>query len=150
VPGGVGGNPKVNLLGAVEDPVFLRGTSKVYGSKSGLSRIPDFADRKLAFKHYSKHVKGVVIRPKGQYRVKEIDLPEFSSFDEYVQTARGFHSGAPGEGVLEGIRKGGEIVRFDPSTGYFGVRTQQGMIRTFFRPEGDAAARLQYFLDQFK
>jgi hypothetical protein len=63
VPGGVGVNPKDNFLGAVEDPVFLRGTSKVYTFKSGLSRIPDFADRELAFKHYSKHVKGVEIRP---------------------------------------------------------------------------------------
>jgi hypothetical protein len=45
VPEGVGGNPKVNLLGAVEDPVFLRGTSKVYGSKrTALRRVGDLLE----------------------------------------------------------------------------------------------------------
>lgn len=78
------------------------------------------------------------------------DTPEFGSVREYVAAARAFHSGAPGEGVLEGVRKNGDVVRFDPKTGYFGIRTQSGVIRTFFRPEGDATARMGYFRDQFK
>ncbi len=51
--------------------------------------------------------------------------------------------------LLEGVRANGDIVRFDPSTGYFGVRSPDGTIRTFFRPDGDASARLQYFYEQF-
>jgi filamentous hemagglutinin len=39
------------------------------------------------------------------------------------------------------------FLRFEPSTGYFGVM-RNGKINTFFRPDGDAAARLKYFKDQ--
>lgn len=50
---------------------------------------------------------------------------------------------------MEGVRAKGDFVRFDPQSGYFGIRTPEGIIRTFFRPSGGAAERFQYFLSQF-
>jgi hypothetical protein len=119
--------------------------------KFDLPEPPDFASKKLAFEHYAKHVRGVKMGAKGRLTVKAggPDLPEFGSFKEYLAAARRFHSGSPGQGVLEGVRADGDFVRFDPSTGYFGIRTPSSTIRTFFRPDGNPAARLQYFLDQF-
>ena len=32
-------------------------------------------------------------------------------------------------------RRDGALVRFDPKSGYFGVMTREGTIKTFFRPE---------------
>lgn len=48
-------------------------------------------------------------------------------------------------GVLEGIRMGGDLLRFDPVSGYSGVRSPSGLIRTFFRPDEG----IDYFLRQF-
>jgi pyocin large subunit-like protein len=113
--------------------------------------VPNFADGQVAFRHYAKHSKGVKVRNNGKLNIKPggADPPEFSSIAEYSQAARRFHSGSPRNGVLEGVRPGGDFVRFDPQTGYFGVRSPDGTIRTFFRPEGNVAAKLQYFFDQF-
>lgn len=72
-------------------------------------------------------------------------MPEFSSFGEYRSTARSFMSGGAGEDVLEGFRLNGDILRFDPTTQYFGVMSREGIIRTFFRPESQ-----NYFYEQFR
>lgn len=120
-------------------------------AKGGLARAPNFASPSIAAQHYAKHVKGVIAGPNGALRAKlgGPDLPEFRTLDDYVSAARSFHHGPPGDGVLEGVRKNGDFVRYDPDSGYFGVRSPDGTIRTFFRPDGDAATRLQYFKDQF-
>lgn len=116
-----------------------------------LAKVPDFANSGTAARHFAKHAKGVIAGPNGALRAKPggADVPEFGTLREYVGAAREFHSGAPGKGVLEGVRGNGDFVRFDPSSGLFGIRTQGGTIRTFFRPDGDAAARLNYFYSQF-
>ena len=76
-------------------------------------------------------------------------MPEFKNLSDYEAAAIQFHSGPPTAGVLEGWRARGDFVRFDPATGYFGIRTSSGIIRTFFRPGGSAADRAQYFYDEF-
>jgi pyocin large subunit-like protein len=77
------------------------------------------------------------------------DVPEFSSYSDYVRTARQFMGGGKPEGVIEGIRPGGDLVRLDPKSGYFGIRSTDGAIRTFFRPDGGPSDWLQYFYRQF-
>jgi len=110
------------------------------------SRVPDFSDDQAAFRHYAKHSKGVVIGKNGKLTVKPggADLPEFTSLAEYRQAARRFFSG-PGDGLQQGVRANGDIVRFNPKTGHFGVMSQDGVIRTFFRPGNPVA----YFASQF-
>lgn len=117
------------------------------GAGTDLVRAADFADDAAAFGHYSKHVKGIELRPNGGYRLKPggADLPEFGSFAEYRNAARSFLSPDAPPGVLQGYR-GTDLVRLDPKTGYFGVRAQNGNIRRFFRPDGDPVA---YFWSQF-
>jgi hypothetical protein len=48
-------------------------------------------------------------------------------------------------GVLLGIRSGGDLVRFDPVSGYFGIRSASRVIRTFFHPD----EHIDYFFRQF-
>jgi pyocin large subunit-like protein len=82
-------------------------------------------------------------------------MPEFGNFQEYRTAAGVFMGGGVPDGAIEGVRPGGDTVRLDPKTGYFGTRSATGEIRTFFRPKdatGDPAnpvAWMQYFLDQF-
>lgn len=112
-----------------------------------LSKVPDFANSRLAAEHYAKHVHGIIDKGGVQTLSKYgADMPEFNSFQEYVQEARKFNSGPPPSGVLDGVRANGDILRFDTATGNFGITTPHGSIRTFFRPsEG-----VDYFYDQFK
>jgi len=50
------------------------------------------------------------------------------------------------DGVLQGIRSNGDIIRYEQATGYFGVM-RNGKISTFFRPDGDEYDRYKYFVD---
>lgn len=56
-----------------------------------------------------------------------------SSTAEYEAWACGFMVGPKSANVLEAVRKGGDLVRFDPSTQEFGV-VNGGVIRTYYRP----------------
>jgi len=98
--------------------------------------------------HFAKHVKGVILRSNGVALPKPggADMPEFTSFSTYRSTARSFFDPTPSPGVLQGYRADGDLLRVDPSTGYFGVLSPNGTIRTFFRPDGDPVA---YFRSQF-
>jgi pyocin large subunit-like protein len=77
-------------------------------------------------------------------------MPEFSNFEEYRSAARAFMGGEGDEGVLQGVRSGGDLVRLNPKSGYFGVRDSRGVIRTFFRPAGGPQQWLEYFYGQFR
>jgi RHS repeat-associated protein len=122
----------------------------VEGAESGqLRRVGDFRSNQAAFEHYAAHVQGVDLRPMGSAEAITADLPEFSSFPEYRSAARAFMGGGAEEGVLEGVRPGGDLVRLDPKSGYFGVRSSGGVIRTFFRPTGGPQQWLEYYTGQF-
>lgn len=73
-------------------------------------------------------------------------MPEFGSFGAYRAAARQFTGGGTPSGVLEGIRSGGDLVRFDPASGYLGIRSADGVIRTFFSPDEG----IDYFFRQFQ
>ena len=108
---------------------------------SAIVKVGDFGSTSSALSHYSKHVKGVVLGKNGSATVRAggPDMPEFANFSQYRAAARDFMGGGGGPGVIERGR-GTDILRVDPSTGYVGVRSQDGTIRTFFRPDGDPVA----------
>ncbi len=122
---------------AERDLSSLSGAQDAANAGGALVRVGDFGSNAAAFRHYSKHVKGVVLGPNGSATLKRggADMPEFSSFAQYRAAARDFTGGGAGPGVIERTR-GTDILRVDPSTGYFGVRSSDGTIRTFFRPTG--------------
>jgi filamentous hemagglutinin len=70
------------------------------------------------------------------------DMPEFGDLQEYRSAARWFMGGGARPGSIEGLRSDGALIRFDPRSGYLGVR-KNGAILTFFRPDGDAFAYYQ-------
>ncbi|WP_433023397.1 RHS repeat-associated core domain-containing protein [Kribbella sp. CA-294648] len=122
-------------------------------ASTDMVRVADFANDRTAFRHYSKHVQGVILKPKGKYGLKKTgdeyagDLPEFRGFAEYRQNARLFMGGGAQPGSIEGIRPSdGAIIRVDPVSGYFGVRSRSGSIITFFRPDGDP---MDYYWSQY-
>ncbi|MFM2482558.1 RHS repeat-associated core domain-containing protein [Celerinatantimonas sp. YJH-8] len=116
---------------------------------TALQPLPEFSNPQKAFEHYAKHTKGVVLGKKGKMKVKVggADMPEFESLDDYLGAARSFWAPNARSGIVQGTRADGSILRFEPSSGYFGVM-RNGKINTFFRPDGDAAARLKYFEEQ--
>ena len=122
--------PLAKLLGLVK-----RTPSVAQIARGTLARVGDFRSEAAAFVHYAKHAKGVILK-NGKAYVKPggADMPEFASYAEYRRAARGFMGGGKPSGAIEGIRKGGDLVRVDPATGYFGIRAPDGTIRTFFRP----------------
>ena len=73
-------------------------------------------------------------------------MPEFGSFTAYRLAARKFMGAGKPADAMEGVRAGGDLVRFDPASGYFGIRSPGGVIRTFFRPDDG----INYFLGEFK
>jgi RHS repeat-associated protein len=134
------------------DPLGLEGceTTQGQGNSGDLQRVGDFANRRLAFSHYAKHAFGIDLRWPAKPSYIGPDMPEFSNFSDYQSAARRFMGGGKPEGALEGLRSNGDLARFDPRSGYFGVRSPSGIIRTFFRPKGETPSDwLQYFFDQF-
>jgi RHS repeat-associated protein len=141
-------NPMVLIdpLGLAADDSYSAGAA----NPGSVERVGDFASNRLSFEHYAKHVQGVDLRVPGNPRYVGSDLPEFNNFSDYKYAARQFMGGGTPEGAIEGIRPGGDLVRMDPKSGYFGIRSSTGAIRTFFRPSGEPSDWLQYFYDQFE
>ena len=68
--------------------------------------------------------------------------------NEYERQADNFMNEPLGSGVLECVRADGCVVRFDPATSIFGVRSQTGRILTFMvvRPlRSSTQTPLEYF-----
>lgn len=109
------------------------------------AHVKDFLNEASAFQHYAKHVKGVELKNGKSALTKEgIDMPEFTSYAQYRAAARAFMGDATPAGVHEGTRSGGALVRMD-STGILGVRSPDGVIRTFFRPNRKGLTVKEYF-----
>ncbi|WP_152364023.1 DUF6531 domain-containing protein [Microlunatus speluncae] len=121
---------------------------RVHNTCNGLVRVADFASNAKAVEHYAKHARGVIVKPNGKLLAKKggPDMPEFANPAEYRTAARGFMGGGLRDGAIEGVRQSdGALVRFEQSTGYFGARSSDGVIRTFFRPDDG----IDYFRKQF-
>jgi pyocin large subunit-like protein len=54
--------------------------------------------------------------------------------DEYLRLAQDLRDAPVGGPILEAIKPGGVISRFDRRKGYFGAYNRNGTIRTFFVP----------------
>ncbi len=57
------------------------------------------------------------------------------SAQEYQQQADNYLTGPLKNGALEKVRQNGDVVRYNPSTGEFGVVSANGVIRTYYRPD---------------
>jgi uncharacterized protein RhaS with RHS repeats len=53
----------------------------------------------------------------------------------YERSASSFLAGKPPSGVMQGIRSNGDVVRYNPKTNEFAVKTKNGDIRTYFKPD---------------
>ncbi len=110
-------------------------------------KTADFSSTKTAFEHYAKHSLGIVLKSNGRAVPKPSgmgDTPELATFAQYRTAAQDLLGGSKPAGVLEKTR-GTDKLRLDPDTGYFGVRTADDVIKTFFRPDGDP---MDYYLKQ--
>ena len=79
---------------------------------------PGLRNRHLFDEHYAKHGRefGHISQP------------------EYLHRAQALRDAPPGGPILEAIKPGGIITRFDKRTGAFGAYNHDGTIRTFFIP----------------
>jgi pyocin large subunit-like protein len=79
---------------------------------------PGFASRRQFDEHYQKHGR------------------EFGriSQSEYLALAQELRDARVGGPIVEAIKPGGVISRFDRRKGYFGAYNRDGTIRTFFIP----------------
>ncbi len=114
-------------------------------AKRELLRLPKFADKGAAFRHYAKHVKGVIIGKNGKLITKAggADMPLYKSLEEYISGAQQFFN-KTGNDILIKFRSNGELLKFDRSTGFFGAQAKDGTIKTFFHPDEG----VNYFLNQ--
>lgn len=77
--------------------------------------------------HWNKHSKGVKAKTPQQYQ----------------NMARKFMTGKPPKGVVQAQRRNGDIVRYNPANGHYGVVTASGRIKTYFKftPTGQDVQR---------
>lgn len=83
-----------------------------------LAAGPGFASRRQFEEHYQKHGR------------------EFGriSQEEYLRLAQELRDAPVGGPILQAIKPGGVVSRFDRRHGYFGAYNRNGTIRTFFIP----------------
>jgi pyocin large subunit-like protein len=95
-----------------------------------LAAGPGFRSQQQFNEHYQKHGR------------------EFGSITqaEYLRLAQELRDEPVGGPILEAIKPGGAISRFDRSKGYFGAYNRDRTIRTFFIPNDGE----RYFLRQAK
>lgn len=89
---------------------------------------PGFRTRRQFDEHYQKHGR------------------EFGNITaaQYLKLAQDLRDAPSGGPILEAIKPGGVISRFDRRTGYFGAYNRDGTIRTFFIPnDGERYFRRQ-------
>ena len=70
---------------------------------------------------------------------------------EYEELARRFLTGPKPEGVLQKTRANGDVVRYRQATEEYGVITNSGIIRTYFKPDPAIhgfATNLDYFYER--
>jgi pyocin large subunit-like protein len=79
---------------------------------------PGFRNGKLLDEHYRKHG------------------PEFGNIGktEYLRLAQELWDAPPGGPILQAVKAGSVITKFDRRKGYFGAYNRDGVIRTFFIP----------------
>lgn len=113
-------------------PLASSGISKqIFKAYTKVDDIGNFASGKLLNQHYFEH--GAEFGGK------------FRNAEEYVRGAQNFFK-RESESIITYTRKGGDIVRYYVRNNIFGVATEKGTIRTFFKPEDN----IDYIRDQIK
>ncbi|WP_257543907.1 RHS repeat-associated core domain-containing protein [Sphingopyxis sp. DBS4] len=107
--------------------------ARALGLEGAATKALSFASGSLRSSHFAKH--------SGEFG--------FKTAAAYEKAASNFLGGKAGRGVLEGTRKSGDIVRYNPKTNEFGVLSKDGNIRTYFKPD-TAQHGLKTNLDYFE
>ncbi len=83
-----------------------------------LASGPGFRSRRAFEEHFQKHGR------------------EFGNISqaEYLRLAQDLRDAPPGGPILEAIKSGGVVTRFDRRNNHFGAYNRDGTIRTFFIP----------------
>lgn len=83
-----------------------------------LASGPGFRTRRQFEEHFAKHGR------------------EFGSISpqEYLHRAQALRDAPPGGPILQAMKPGGIVTRFDRRNGAFGAYNRDGTIRTFFKP----------------
>lgn len=130
-------NAGVSTLGLVGSALVIKqGVSELRTQPVTLSQIPArFADNARLQDHFRRH---------------GADFGLSNPPDYEAQAAR-FLAGRPSQGILEIVRTNGDIVRYNTSTNEFGIITQDGIIRTYFKPDPAVhgyPSNMEYFYAQ--
>ena len=128
---GLGGYTVYNLT-VDGDHTFFVGTTG--GGTWVHNSCGPFANIAKAYEHYRKHVQGIIMRNGNITGTKVPDMPEFSTYKGYLDAADEFMNGS-GKGTMSFVRGNGDTIRFDPTSGHFGIADSSGTVRTFFRPD---------------
>ena len=83
-----------------------------------LASGPGFRTRRQFDEHFAKHGR------------------EFGNISpqEYLRRAQALRDAPPGGPILQALKPGGIVTRFDRRSGAFGAYNRDGTIRTFFKP----------------
>lgn len=119
-----------NVMRAVRKSLFLLFSALVALALTLLAAGPGFRSPQQFNEHYQKHGR------------------EFGSITqaEYLRLAQELRDAPVGGPILEAIKPGGVISRFDRRKGYFGAYNRDRTIRTFFIPNDGE----RYFVRQAK
>ncbi len=99
--------------------------------------LPNFANPEKLTQHFNDHA---------------ADFGSKSEL-EYLQEAQKFLTEKPRKGVLEGFKKSGDLVRFNPQTDQFSVLSRDNIIKTYFKPDPSIhgmKSNLDYFKKNIK
>jgi hypothetical protein len=113
---------------------LLKSTSAAGGTKSA-GAASAFADQVKLEDHFARHGRDFGAR----------------SATEYQTMANGFLTDPLPVGVLEKTRSNGDVVRYNPTTEQFGIVTNNGAIRTYYKPDPAVhgkGSNLDYFNGQ--
>ena len=60
--------------------------------------------------------------------------PPFTTVEEYETAAMAFLTTPSTSAIMEGVRRNGDIVRYDPLSNEFAICDRDGTILTYFKP----------------
>ena len=90
----------------------------VFATLLAIAGGPGFRTQRLLDEHYAKHGREFGKISKG----------------DYLKLAQALRDAPPGGQILQVVKPGGILTRFDRGSGAFGAYNRDGTIRTFFIP----------------
>jgi len=69
-----------------------------------------------------------------RYHQDEFD-PPFSSAEEYETAGIAFLTAPLAGAIMEGVRRNGDIIRYNPKTQEFAICDRDGILLTYYKPD---------------